>query len=493
MLVDNAIVELLRLPVWRSNDFIDDLYRDSGYKNCVEQIFSLKKNFFTTFARNRFKRQLRISDIIEKHQMHKIDEDADEKERLEYDNEPTTLNYTTYDLYRVYAPYTLSAVNADDEEKNVRELDHARSIFQIVKQMTALEKGNEEVKFWQYRLFSKVSEEKRNPLIADIKNLTSHWVKEMRVGNDATKQPVWAMFHTYPTPNGRRMNPFQHYCSKYNIKCYGEWLILNEMAENKYPSSAVPIKHLNAIFHLLRYYYSLRNTQDKKALKDRKHDHTPLKIFYVDQQDAAKTLKVEILIIIDDKEYTLTFWNSGKRKECNAFSIISRTPPKTKKKKKIKPPKERHYLRFVMDDTTEFQWYDNDQAFYQIFPDFDKNHRKDGLLKKQLEAIFQSNLNEVFPWKLYKMFNNSHISFLTEVLEMKGVTTSAKGYICRFSQSKQLKAVTNIEQVAISIQSEFPRKMRALQSGRNRMFQQGMMESHQFIENWKGLHSILFE
>merc|ERR1712228_577898 len=132
----------------------------------------------------------------------------------------------------------------------------------------------------------------------------------------------------------------------------------------------------------------------------------------------------------EDNHYILTWWNCKKRNECNAFGI---------KNASALDMREKYYMRYAVnklkydeadDDKTkdiDWYWYDNDSAKYVRFSDYmylnQSNMYKEGLLHKQIEAIYLSNIDSNFSWNLFDSeshsFNGTQINHLRPALESK--------------------------------------------------------------------------
>ena len=213
--------------------------------------------------------------------------------------------------------------------------------------------------------------------------------------------------------------------------------------------------------------------------------------------------------------YALTWWNGKKRTDCNAISIKNKTAILDDDDIDTTNIKEKYYMRFRTADLgdndlgiIDWHWYDNDSAKYQNFKDYrefyDDQGWKEHLLHKQLEAVFLSNIDDNFPWKLFDIidpklpknnhsFNNAQITHLKPALLENELFFSTLGYFARFvrlyasndAESEfDLNIILSMEQVAITNDAtSFSRNIRRMKNGQNSLsfYYAG---SNVFINHW---------
>ena len=201
--------------------------------------------------------------------------------------------------------------------------------------------------------------------------------------------------------------------------------------------------------------------------------------------DEKEQESVHIKIFDGDKEYLydLFWWNSQSRSKVNSFCI---------KRGKDIDFKWQHYLYFRTNyyDLLKWEWYDNDQAEYKEYDQSEIN------VIKQLEATFQSNIQENFPIKHFHsnknnkepLFNFCQLPELQKILKEKGVRVGL-GFVMRFSFTKN-KRISNIEQLSLwRDNAEFARNVRRMYDGKNSLYNY-FKDKNEYIEEWKRLYLL---
>ena len=200
-------------------------------------------------------------------------------------------------------------------------------------------------------------------------------------------------------------------------RTYGYWKILD--VETR---TTIPITHLNTIFELV-HSDQIGNIGGKKKFQ--------INIFLTDDKK--------------QHHYQLIWWNGKKRAECNTFVLKKMTENQGTGKKE---GKDRYYMlcdfsklnSYIGKSKTKqktgvvWKWYNNIKSSYDTQTDFQDDERK-GLVHKQMEATYLSNLNENFPWEFDETDDGTEKhSFNCAQLTVLYIFTNKYCYILQFLQ-----------------------------------------------------------
>eukprot|EP01084_Bolivina_argentea_P217108 368684_1 len=529
-LVDNAVKEVLNMDdIWLDVNFVENIYKNSGFNSCIEVIFKRKFKFFERFVTERYKRQLQLHALFDEQK----DENNKEDDELKQNKKEAKQNKYNYIVY-----YKIKEIKQDDDELKIYDEEEKKS---------DIDSGGDD-NLYEYHIFPK-------SMKIDDKNGEYHQICELYVDKNKYKGFEWSWWKR------KTKGDLLRKAHQNAINSYGFWEILNNEKINKQnvEKNGVGIEHLNIIFELLRHYYtrSLKSnyvadrinevgstksakTMNMELQQITSRDPTLLSVVYCQGEFIPVKFEVDIYIHEKDVEekieykeeagvgaellstgtnkclYELRWWNGKKKSDCNAIAIKNKTVIIEDKTIDVTVIKEKYYMRFSTIDIDkgghkngiEWHWYDNDAAQYQKFKDykniFGDNQCKLNLLHKQLDAIFLSNIDTNYPWILFDMydakmsknnhsFNNAQITHLRPALEDHKLYFNTIGYMSRFvrlyasndvESEFDLNIILNMEQVAITTEgTSFSRNIRRMKDGKNSLsfYYAG---SNVFINHW---------
>eukprot|EP01084_Bolivina_argentea_P121745 215750_1 len=250
----------------------------------------------------------------------------------------------------------------------------------------------------------------------------------------------------------------------------------------------LPITHLQIIFDLLNHYYLL--SVDSKLNDIWKNDDTPL---LINARKYDQQLTNEVVLLIENTEYQIIWWNIQPIHEPNAICIINltrydATMKKWETTKKGKKPKkiEHCYLRFERINNVKWQYYDHDKAAYKSFD------MSDNELVTQLELSFLSNCKQNFdPVVFNGRFNNCLLTVLTSYLKSSNIHVKDHTFRVLFAAANYnddalSNAILSMEQITYSHQQSMTstRNIQRLIDGKNSL-ESLFQHSNQFIFRWK--------
>eukprot|EP01083_Nonionella_stella_P059654 156069_1 len=495
-LVDRAVKEVVQLDqFWSDPQLVANIYDDDLFCLSVEEIFKVKFHFFDRFVKDHYKRELQLDSVIDEGQG-KDNLSQTKKESEESTNEKLKDAKGDYD-YIAYYKKKLKKEVLQEDDGNEEYKAHQ------------VERDNNE---YEYHIYPASMKDQIDKWINhEEKPIDLHELCKLRIEEDRGFEWTWWRRKTKGEVASK--------AKRNGIKTYGFWEILNDDKTNqeniKY--NGVGIEDLNVVFALLRYYWDETkltepSTDQSRVIerKERKSDPTMLHVTYC-QGDMSIPIKFEVDIFIHpdpkmhsnvlktDAEFTmdgvnlyeLNWWNRKARNQCNAISIRNKTSGVN-----VRKIKEKYYMRFCTQDVVDasmgvnWECYDNDTKAYKQFYDY-QNARKVGLLHKQLEAIFQSNINTNYPWTFFERhdgytrqprghsFNNAQVTHLRPALEDNGLffdkIDSTKGHMLRFKRlyapndevDHDRNIILNMEQITITAEFLFSRNIRRMKNGKN--------------------------
>eukprot|EP01083_Nonionella_stella_P305567 1066425_1 len=516
-LVDRAVTVLCNdTKLWNNAEFIDHLYDARSYEGNVDNISKGHFEFFDKFVQKTFRRDISLQALHE--QNSDSDDDSpiprDTTQRVDYES-------STHKVH--YAPKR----NQREEKEDLKDA-------------------------CGYHIYSANDGSIGTeicPIVIDVDR-----------SRNMSAEFEWAVWKNCGKALRKKMKK-----TGSKQKTYGLWEILNCPTINDWnkrgnkdgTNSGVPIDHLNIIFELLQWCEHYREHRrarsciiELEAQISQLADDPLLATYCADLYEPRK-VNIDMYIHGDrhTSHYVLTWWNCKTRTACNAIAIKNMTMNKD-----MDQVKEKYYMRFKVSELTdepeaiEWKWYDNDACTYKSFSDYqlqskkkwtEENTHKAGLLHKQIEATYQANIDENFPWRWFDKFNGAQLSHLAPALTTNGLKTTSS-YLVRFTrlsygetqqketdeeeQKKQMRRekkaqriekkrhdlnrgrhstsktkdkppsvhiILSMEQVAVNKNdnSLFPRILKRLKNGKNSLKAQ-YSGSEPFVKNWLNKYQL---
>eukprot|EP01083_Nonionella_stella_P172930 594919_1 len=512
-LVDRAVTVLCNdTKLWNNAEFIDHLYDARSYEGNVDNISKGHFEFFDKFVQKTFRRDISLQALHE--QNSDSDDDSpiprDTTQRVDYES-------STHKVH--YAPKR----NQREEKEDLKDA-------------------------CGYHIYSANDGSIGTeicPIVIDVDR-----------SRNMSAEFEWAVWKNCGKALRKKMKK-----TGSKQKTYGLWEILNCPTINDWnkrgnkdgTNSGVPIDHLNIIFELLQWCEHYREHRrarsciiELEAQISQLADDPLLATYCADLYEPRK-VNIDMYIHGDrhTSHYVLTWWNCKTRTACNAIAIKNMTMNKD-----MDQVKEKYYMRFKVSELTdepeaiEWKWYDNDATEYKSFSDYQlqydgENTHKAGLLHKQIEATYQANIDENFPWRWFDKFNGAQLSHLAPALTTNGLKTTSS-YLVRFTrlsygetqqketdeeeQKKQMRRekkaqriekkrhdlnrgrhsasktkdkppsvhiILSMEQVAVNKNdnSLFPRILKRLKNGKNSLKAQ-YSGSEPFVKNWLNKYQL---
>eukprot|EP01083_Nonionella_stella_P152652 489604_1 len=455
-LVDRAVKFVCKSLLWDDPDWIGNLYVAKHFEDNVESIGN-NFHFFEVFVHDTFRREILLDAL---HQEERPKPKDDETE------EPNTDSTTRY--YR--SQYIQHG--APDEIDSSSDSDGIKLCGGSGTQPKRIEA---EDPLSEYHIYSADDRAPIDRMVTTVTGSDGIQPKEFHVNGTMDPGFKWAVWTRKKHKNTDEPTK-------------GYWKVLN--MENS--AKGVPIRHLNILFELLRSYYCDKIKRDRDVSKvlfeetetvraehyQKLHVREKSDILYETYcKDHRVPRTKDIHMKVFDGNYTnksqpmahyvMTWWNCKKRADCFAIAI-----------KIHGSDREWYYMRFNVNDLEykhrkddkskpiEWLWYDNDNSKYRAFPDYERNHDKEGLLHMQIEATYQANVNSNFPWKWFESFNNARLTHLWTVLKAKHVSASTDAYLLRFSRKEYGEIRTEEEEKEHKTkQMRLTKKHRRQQSG----------------------------
>ena len=509
-MVDKAVSLVLDLELWLDNDFVTNIYNEKMFDKNVTQIYNMavKRHFFTKYVKERFHQRLLLNEERLKN-MKKNDEREESDETRQEEEKSQKIAYTHVAYFKKNNEHFDDIKHDDDAEHNLYSDENNQFEYHIYEMNMKHSYKEKETKIINLRV--------------DHKRDDCEWV-------------VWKKKTKGAVPKEAKSR---------NTPSYGFWEILDRDEAKKYhleKMKGIPIKHLKTMYEFLRTYRT-RQLKDKSTetilametdtellTKSQASLRLPpldtddkLGNIYCKKKFEPRKVAVDIFIhekgqIKDQKQennddddndklpqnksyhYQLIWWNCKKKTECNTFAFKNISANPDEKNDAIP---ERYYLRhnfsslnWYNNDEREdalqgikWEWYNNNDCLYKPFNDYEDERR--GLFHKQIEATYQSNINDNFPWKVFDVtkpkkhsFNNAQIPHLKRALTANGhITITADGYLVRFTRlsyrpgdiieeekkneepkaTEAINLIVNMEQVAVSSERGlFPRNIKRL-------------------------------
>eukprot|EP01083_Nonionella_stella_P100522 283630_1 len=457
-LVDQAVEHLLlQRSLWNDATFITNLYDSRQFEKNVERIGN-NFEFFATFVQTTFKRQLLLD------AMHWIQQEDDSESDDEQMSPISRVGTHTHKVYHI------PKRNESEQKEQKEDLDGACG----------------------YHIYSAHVDLLRD----DILKL------DVNASQNMSSDFEWAVWRSCGKALRARIKN-----AGSTQKTYGLWEILNcdkmiqwnERGNQRGLNPGVPINHLNIVYELLQRY-SPTKIENMTELGEDELQNT-----YCVEPYNPRRVSIDIYIHGEHikgntPHYILTWWNCKERyAACNAIAIKNMTGVEDMDK-----VKEKYYIRFKVSELNyrdeqrpiEWQWYDNNGK-YKHFSDYkydaETEPHKEGLLHKQIEATYQANIDENFPWNLwFDKFNGAQISHLATI---NGRNQMSR-YLMRFTRlscGSELKIISNVAQVAVNkYGSLFERNLRRLKDDKNSLKAQ-YSGSEPFAITWLKTYQLVTE
>eukprot|EP01083_Nonionella_stella_P172931 594920_1 len=428
-LVDQAVKHLLspkRSIYWNDAEFITNLYDSKEFEKNVELIGN-NFQFFGDFVQTTFKRQLLLDAMAQEEEQNKETTEDEENSDSDDDGQPGIVSRAR--TSRSDDDNCTHKVWINEQKEDIEDIEDAF--------------GYHICSAKEINLFRQIRDVGDDMLKLNVDAIPD-------ASQNISSDFEWAAWRSCGKALRKQIKE-----TGSTQETYGLWEILNGEKMTQWneggKNPGVPIPHLNIIFELLRWYYRQKiECEQKTAVQS----HKVLPELVTDALEAQycatpyKPRLVNIDIYIHDKDikgddtphYVLTWWNCKKRTACNAIAIKNMTGVKDTDK----DPIQKYYIRFKVSElnyssdprSIEWQWYDNNASEYKQFSDYKydaENAHLEGLLHKQIEATYQANIDENFPWKWFDKFNGAQISHLRSALVTNGIKQNSS-YLVRFTR-----------------------------------------------------------